>query len=98
VMKNYVPTIIFTVVITLINVMGGSSEHRALFPWAAAGDIANHTLPSTYQPEYSYTAKIFTALTGFIALIVYFKKADIHRYYFAAIGCVLGRMFSSILD
>src|SRR5699024_7794124 len=41
VMKNYVPTIIFTVVITLINVMGGSSEHRALFPWAAAGDIAN---------------------------------------------------------
>src|SRR5699024_12575116 len=51
VMKNYVPTIIFTVVITLINVMGGSSEHRALFPWAAAGDIANHTLPSTYPPR-----------------------------------------------
>src|SRR5699024_9868477 len=68
VMKNYVPTIIFTVVITLINVMGGSSEHRALFPWAAAGDIANHTLPSTYPPEYSYTAIIVTALTGFIAL------------------------------
>src|SRR5699024_11784507 len=65
VMKNYVPTIIFTVVITLINVMGGSSEHRALFPWAAAGDIANHTLPSTYPPEYSYTAIIVTALTGF---------------------------------
>src|SRR5699024_12174033 len=78
VMKNYVPTIIFTVVITLINVMGGSSEHRALFPWAAAGDIANHTLPSPYPPEYSYTAIIVTALTGFIALIVYFKKADIH--------------------
>src|SRR5699024_4165765 len=58
VMKNYVPTIIFTVVITLINVMGGSSEHRALFPWAAAGDIANHTLPSKYPPEYSYTVII----------------------------------------
>src|SRR5699024_5115816 len=78
VMKNYVPTIIFTVVITLINVIGGSSKHRALFTWAAAGDIANHTLPSTYPPEYSYTAIIVTALTGFIALIVYFKKADIH--------------------
>src|SRR5699024_9941783 len=78
VMKIYAPTIIFTVVITLINVMGGSSEHRALFPWAAAGDIANHTLHSTYPPEYSYTAIIVTALTGFIALIVYFKKADIH--------------------
>src|SRR5699024_12729254 len=78
VMKKYVLTIIFTVVITLINVMGGSSEHRALFPWAAAGDIANHTLPSTYPPEYSYTAIIVTALTLFIACIVYFKKADIH--------------------
>src|SRR5690625_5551217 len=78
VIKNYVPAIIFTVVITLINVMGGSSEHRALFPWAAAGDISNQTLPSTYPPEYSYTGIIVTALTGFIALIVYFKKADIH--------------------
>src|SRR5699024_1731319 len=78
VMKNYVPTLIFSVVITLINVMGGSSEHRALFPWAAAGDIANHTLPSTYPPEYSYTAIIVTAITRFIAWIVYFKKADIH--------------------
>src|SRR5699024_12094299 len=48
VMKNYVPTIIFTVVITLINVMGGSSEHRAVFPWTAAGDIANDALASTY--------------------------------------------------
>src|SRR5699024_12234235 len=76
VMKNYVRTIVFTVVITLINVMGGRSEHRALSPWAAAGDIASHTLPSTYPPEYSYTAIIVTALTGLIALTVSVKKAD----------------------
>ena len=78
VMKNYVPTIIFTVVITLINVMGGNSEHRALFPWAAAGDIANNTLPLTYPPEYSYIGITATALIGFTAMIVYFKKVDIH--------------------
>src|SRR5699024_3834702 len=78
VMKNYVPTIIFTVVITLINVMGGNSEHRALFPWAAAADIANNTLPLTYPPEYSYIAITATALAGFIAMIVYFNKTDIH--------------------
>src|SRR5699024_458553 len=78
VMKNYVPTIIFTVVITLINVMGGRSEHRALSPSAAAGDVVNHTLAATYPPEYSYTSLIVTALTGFIALIGYFKKAHIH--------------------
>src|SRR5699024_12432036 len=58
VMKNHVPTIIFTVVITLINVMGGSSEHSALFLWPAPGRIAKHTLHSTYPPEYSYTAII----------------------------------------
>src|SRR5699024_7829635 len=51
VMKSYVPTIIVAVVITLINVVGGSSQRRALVPLAAAGDIANHTLPSTYPPE-----------------------------------------------
>src|SRR5699024_10451609 len=56
VMKIYVPTIIFTVVICLINVMGGDSEHRALFPSAAAGDIANNTLPLAHPPEYSYIA------------------------------------------
>src|SRR5699024_4076909 len=70
-MKNYVPTIIFTVVITLMNVMGGYSEHRALFPWAAAGDIANNTLPLTYPLAYSYIAITATALAGFIAMIVY---------------------------
>src|SRR5699024_3289723 len=98
VMKNYVPSIIVTVVITLINVMGGGSELRALFPWAAAGDSANHTLPSTYPPEYSYTAIIVTPLTGFIALIVYFNKADIHWFYCAAIGCIIGRRISVKLD
>jgi len=78
VMKNYVPTIIFTVVITLINVMGGNSEHRALFPWAEAGDIANNTLLPTYPPEYSYIGIAATALIGFTAMILYFKKVDIH--------------------
>ena len=78
VMNNYVPTIIFTVVITLINVMGGNSEHRALFPWAAAGDIANDTLLPTYPPEYSYIGIVSTALIGFIAMTVYFKRVDIH--------------------
>src|SRR5699024_9287109 len=78
VMKNYVPTIIFTVVLALIKVGGGGAEHRALVPWAAAADIANHTLPSRYPPECCYTAIIVTALTGLTALIVYFKKADIH--------------------
>ncbi|MFD2445352.1 ABC transporter permease [Bacillus sp. CGMCC 1.16607] len=78
VMKNYVPPIIFTILITLINVMSGYSEHRGLFPWAAAGDIANNTLLPTYPPEYSYIAIAGTSVIGLIATIVYFKKVDIH--------------------
>src|SRR5699024_4161089 len=77
-MKNYVPTIIFTVVITLKNVMGRNSEHRALFPWSAAGDIANNTLLPTYPPEYSYVGIAVIALIGFTAMILYFQKVDIH--------------------
>lgn len=76
--KNYVPTIIFTIMITLINIMSSSSEYRGLFPWAAAGDIANQTLPPKYPPEYSYISIMATSVIGFIATVIYFKKADIH--------------------
>ncbi|QKG85277.1 ABC transporter permease [Kroppenstedtia pulmonis] len=75
--KNYVPPIIFTIVITLINVMTANSEHRGLFPWGAAGDIANDTLLPTYPPEYSYISIAATSVIGFIATIIYFKKVDI---------------------
>ena len=36
---NYVRTVIFTIVNTMLIVMSGNSEHRGMFPWAAAGDI-----------------------------------------------------------
>lgn len=77
VMKNYVPTIIFTIVITLINIMSANSEHRGLFPWAATCDIANATLQSTYPAAVSYTAIFSTSIIGLIATIVYFKRGDI---------------------
>jgi bacitracin transport system permease protein len=78
VMKNYVPPIVFTIVVTMLNVMGGTSEHRDLFPWAAAGDIANGTLLPTYPPEYSYIGIAATSIIGFVAMIVYFSKVDVH--------------------
>ncbi|MBM7603752.1 bacitracin transport system permease protein [Metabacillus crassostreae] len=75
--KSYVPTIIFTIVITMLNVMGGSSEHRGLFPWAAAGDISNHTLLPTYDPAVSYIIITLTSLVGFISSFVYFRRVDV---------------------
>ncbi|MGG3806051.1 ABC transporter permease [Metabacillus fastidiosus] len=78
VLKNYVPTIIFTILITLINIMTANSEHRGLFPWAAAGDISRNTLLPTYPPEYSYIGIAVLSTIGFISMIIYFKKVDIH--------------------
>jgi bacitracin transport system permease protein len=78
VLKNYVPTIIFTILVTLINIMTANSEHRGLFPWAAAGDISMNTLLPTYPPEYSYIGIALFSIFGFVSLLIYFNKVDIH--------------------
>ncbi len=76
--KTYVPPIILTIVIALINVLTASSEHKDLFPWTVALDIVNQDLQPTYPPEYSYIIITTTSLIGFIATIFYFKQIDIH--------------------
>jgi bacitracin transport system permease protein len=78
VFKNFVPSIIVTIAITLVNVMLATSEHRGLFPWVAALDIANGTLDPKYPPEVSYIGIAVTCLLGWIASIAYFNKADVH--------------------
>lgn len=77
VLKNYVPTIVLTILITLVNVMGSTSEYKGLIPWAAAFDIANGTLLPEYPAYYSYTIIAATSLIGFVAALVYFRRADI---------------------
>ncbi|AIK35631.1 MULTISPECIES: ABC transporter permease [Bacillus] len=78
VLKSYVPTMVFTIVIVLLNLMTTNSKHRGLFPWQAAGDISRNTLLPTYPPEYSYIVIFATSFIGLIALITYFKRVDIH--------------------
>ncbi|WP_139487928.1 ABC transporter permease [Brevibacillus dissolubilis] len=78
VLKNFVPTIIVTIMITLINVMLATNEHRGLYPWTAALGIANGTLESTYPLIVSYVIIAVTAIAGLIATVVYFKRVDIH--------------------
>ncbi|HDX9580439.1 TPA: ABC transporter permease [Bacillus pseudomycoides] len=78
VMKTYVPPIILTIVVAMVNVLTASSEHKDLFPWTAALDIVNNELQPTYPPEYSYVIIAATAIIGFITTLLYFKKVDIH--------------------
>lgn len=75
--KNYVPTIIFTAVITMGNIALASSEYRVLFPWSAVHTVANGGFVPEYPPEYSYLSIFATFLIGFMATILYFKKVDI---------------------
>lgn len=77
-MKNYVPAIILTIVITLINVMGSNSAHKGLIPWIAAFDIVNGSLLPEYPASYSYVSIAVPAIGCFIAALLYFRKADIH--------------------
>ncbi|MGN7381859.1 ABC transporter permease [Paenibacillus sp. SAFN-117] len=76
--KNYVPTIIFTSVITMINVALADKKYSALFPWSAAHVIGDHAFFPEYPPSYSYLAIIITSIAGFTATVLYFRKADIH--------------------
>ncbi|EOB9166798.1 ABC transporter permease [Staphylococcus aureus] len=75
--KNYVPTIVLTIIITLINLMTANSEHRGLFPWAAVGDISRGTLPNTYPFLLSLIIIVVTSIFSVIILFSYFKKTDI---------------------
>ncbi|WP_028544715.1 ABC transporter permease [Paenibacillus taiwanensis] len=76
--KNYVPTIIFTAVITLGSVSVVNSDFKPLYPWAAVHVITINGYLPQYPPVYSYLAIGITSLAGLIATIVYFKKVDIH--------------------
>ncbi|KKO55378.1 ABC transporter permease [Paenibacillus sp. DMB20] len=76
--KNYVPTIIFTAVITMGNVGIANREYKAVFPWSAAHVIAENGFVPAYPPHYSYVAILAASVIGLAATIVYFKKTDIH--------------------
>lgn len=75
--KNYVPPIILTIVITMMNVITAESKYKDLLPWSAALDIANGTLLPTYPALYSYISIIATCFIGFFVSFMYFKKTDV---------------------
>lgn len=75
--KNYVPTIMFTAVITLGNVTVISSDYKALFPWSAAHVIVTQSYVADYPPLYSFIAVGITSLFGLVASVLYFNRMDI---------------------
>jgi bacitracin transport system permease protein len=75
--KDYVPTIIFTIAITMVNVLISNSKYSGLYPWSATLAIATKTFRPEYAPIYSYISIFAVSIIGFIATIVCFNKEDI---------------------
>jgi bacitracin transport system permease protein len=76
--KNFLPTVVFTIVITMGNLMVASSEYRALYPWSAVYVIAKNGFLPEYPPEYSFYSIAIVSVLGLIATLIYFVKTDVH--------------------
>lgn len=77
VFKNYVPGIVFTTVITMVNVMMINSEYRALYPWSGVWVIVSNMIVPEYPVEYTYISIFTTFIIGFITTMIYFRKEDV---------------------
>lgn len=75
--KDYVSAIVFTIAITMVNVLISNSEYSALYPWSAILAIATNIFRPEYSPIYSYISIFITSIIGFITTVIYFKKVDI---------------------
>ncbi|WP_291580311.1 ABC transporter permease [Clostridium sp. UBA6640] len=75
--KDYVPTIAFTIAITMVNVLISNSEYSVLYPWSATIAVATNIFRPEYPPIYSYISIFTTFIIGFIAMVIYFRRVDI---------------------
>lgn len=75
--KDYVPTIVFTIAVTMVNVLISNSKYSVLYPWSATLAIATKTFRPEYSQIYSYISIFAVSIIGFIATIVCFNKEDI---------------------
>lgn len=79
ILKNYVSTIVLTLVITMINVLIVKSDYVVLYPWTAIHTIITNDFVPKYLPIYSYISVLLISIIGLIASILYFKNEDINK-------------------
>lgn len=77
ILKNYVSTIVFTLVITMINVLIVKSDYVVLYPWTAIHVITTNDFIPKYLPIYSYISVFLTSIICLVTSILYFKNEDI---------------------
>lgn len=77
VLRNYVPVIVLTVSITLVSIVIGNSEYRAVYPWTAILPIMTGEFPVEYSRWVPYASILVTSLAGFVASLAWFRRMDI---------------------
>lgn len=75
--KDYVPAIVFTIAVTMVNVLISNSKYSVLYPWSAVLVVATNGFRPEYSPIYSYIFIAATSIIGFAATIIYFKNVDV---------------------
>jgi len=76
-MRHLVPAMIFSIAVTMVTVMGSTSEYKGLIPWSAAFDLVNGTLLPVYPALYSYVSIAATSIAGLAAALIHFERTDI---------------------
>ncbi|MFZ5969852.1 MAG: ABC transporter permease [Bacillota bacterium] len=79
--KNYIPTIGFTIVVSVIGIILINSDYSLVFPWTAPAMIAHFDLvesPAKFTIIHSWISLILTFLIPLTAAFLYFEKTDIH--------------------
>ena len=76
--KNLVPTIIFSVIITMGNAaVLNDVDFVSLYPWSATYVIASGEVVTKYPLVDSYLVVFALSIIGFAASLAYFRKMDI---------------------
>lgn len=76
-LKDYVPAIVFTIGVTMVNVLISNSKYSVLYPWSSVYAIATNVFRPEYPASYSYISIITTSIVGFTAAIMFFNKEDV---------------------
>jgi bacitracin transport system permease protein len=72
-----VPVIVLTVAITLVSVVVGNSEYRAVFPWAAILPVLTGKYPAEFPTFAPIVSILTTSVIGTVGSFIALGRMDI---------------------
>ncbi|MCB0280908.1 MAG: ABC transporter permease, partial [Calditrichaeota bacterium] len=76
--KNFVPSIAFTVIVSMTSLILIQSKYAVFFPWTAALIVANTKISvPVYPGYYPYLTLMLTIILSSVPTLIYFQRKDI---------------------